>query len=72
MVPKLLLIAIGVIAYLLLRRWLARREPMPPPASSYAPMVSCMTCGLHLPRENAVENQGRFYCSREHADQASR
>ena len=66
----LLLIAIGVIAFLLLRRWLARNaSPTQPPA--YAPMVSCMSCGLHLPRDTAIERHGKYYCCREHADQAS-
>jgi len=67
-----LLLAIGVIAYLLLRRWLARNAsstPSPPPA--YAPMVSCMSCGLHLSRDTAIERDGRYYCSREHADQSA-
>jgi uncharacterized protein len=33
-------------------------------------MVSCMNCGLHLPRNNAIERDGRYYCCREHADHA--
>lgn len=66
----LLLLAIGVIAFLLLRRWLARNAgPGQPPA--YAPMVSCMSCGLHLPRDTAIERDGRYYCCREHADQST-
>lgn len=65
----LLLIAIGVIAYLLLRRWLTRGKT-PPSVGHYAPMVSCMSCGLHLPRNTAIEREGRFYCCREHAEQA--
>lgn len=66
----LLLLAIGVIAYLLLRRWLARKtSPTQPPA--YAPMVNCVSCGLHLPRDTAIERDGRYYCSREHADQSA-
>ncbi len=66
----LLLLAIGVIAYLLLRRWLARRASSSAPPA-YAPMVSCMSCGLHLPRDTAIERDGRYYCSREHADQSA-
>jgi uncharacterized protein len=65
----LLLIAIGVIVFLLLRRWLARNAAPPPPVE-YAPMVSCVSCGLHLPRASAIERNGRFYCCREHADTA--
>jgi uncharacterized protein len=71
MTRLLLLIAIGVIVFLLLRRWLARNAgPAQPPA--YMPMVSCMSCGLHLPRDSAIERNGRYYCCREHADQSPR
>jgi uncharacterized protein len=70
MTRLLLLLALGVIAFLLLRRFLTRAtRPEPPPA--YAPMVSCMSCGLHLPRDRAIEHNGRHYCCREHADQAA-
>lgn len=67
----LLLLALGVIVFLLLRRFLTRVK-QPPPAPDYTPMVSCMSCGLHLPRASAIEREGRYYCSRDHADQAAR
>jgi uncharacterized protein len=67
----LLLIAIGVIVYILLRRWLARKAGPAQPLA-YTPMVSCMSCGLHLPRDSAIERAGRYYCCREHADQSGR
>lgn len=67
MTKLLLLIAVGVIAYLVLRRFTKSGSAVPPPA--YAPMVSCMSCGLHLPRDSAIERSGRFYCCAEHADQ---
>jgi uncharacterized protein len=67
MTRMLLLIAIGVIAFLIIRRFLARPDRTAPPA--FVPMVSCMTCGLHLPKQNAIEREGKHYCCREHADQ---
>jgi uncharacterized protein len=70
MTRMLLLIAIGVIAFLLLRRYLARKDRGTPPA--FVPMVSCMSCGLHLPRDAAIERDGRFFCSHEHADNCPR
>ena len=71
MTRLLLLIAIGFIAFLLLRRWLARRTG-PSQPSTYVPMVSCMSCGLHLPRDTAIERDGRYFCCREHADPPGR
>lgn len=29
-------------------------------------MVSCETCGIHLPADEAIKNGGKFFCSREH------
>ncbi len=30
------------------------------------PMVSCATCGLHIPREEAIAQEERYYCCEEH------
>jgi uncharacterized protein len=29
-------------------------------------MVACKRCGLHLPKEEALEVDGRFYCCQDH------
>jgi uncharacterized protein len=29
-------------------------------------MVSCAHCGVHLPREDALQHDGRSYCSQAH------
>ena len=35
------------------------------------PMVSCASCGVHLPQTDAVQGRdGRFYCSNEHRQRA--
>ncbi len=30
------------------------------------PMVSCATCGLHIPRNEALKQDDRFFCCEEH------
>ena len=30
------------------------------------PMVSCATCGLHVPREEALTQDERYFCCEEH------
>ncbi|MEP6608717.1 MAG: PP0621 family protein [Burkholderiaceae bacterium] len=30
------------------------------------PMVSCATCGLHVPREEALLQDERYFCCEEH------
>lgn len=30
------------------------------------PMVSCATCGLHVPRDEALKQEERYFCCEEH------
>lgn len=29
-------------------------------------MVSCATCGIHIPTNEALKDDGKYYCSRNH------
>jgi len=40
-------------------------SPKSTPRAALA-MVSCASCGLHLPRPDALTEGDRFYCSEEH------
>ena len=65
-----LLIIAAVVIYFVVtgaaRRHRARAEPKPA-----EPMVACAHCGVNLPRSEALEAQGRFFCSEEHRRLAS-
>jgi uncharacterized protein len=62
----LFFILIAVAVYLLLRpsrgdgQVRRRRDPAP------EPMVACARCGLHIPKGESVEADGRHYCCPEH------
>ena len=65
----ILLLFLGFLAYLLfkgLQRAAARRQgkAQPPPAPER--MVACARCGVHLPESEAVQTEGRHFCSEEH------
>jgi len=69
---RFLLFALAVYALV----WLLKRSFAEPPdaqrgrqspASSEGELVRCEHCGLHLPRAEAHETDGRSYCSEEHA-----
>jgi uncharacterized protein len=65
-VSKLLLLVIAAAVIYFLLRGLARkrsRPSAPPPSES---MVACAQCGINLPRSEALEGGGRFYCSEDH------
>lgn len=72
MAKFLLLLALGIVVYLIVSRMRrdgersqARHEVQ---ASSSKPedMVRCAVCGVHLPRSEGFASRGKFYCSDEH------
>ncbi len=62
----LILIALVVFAV-----WLVRRALRGPAAQRKPPvqgdLVACARCGVHLPRAEAREADGRLFCGDEHA-----
>ena len=74
---RVLLLAIAVLVLVwLLRRALAARKPGRGPGRPGAPgvpaaeLVACAHCGVHLPKNEAIEGPGsvpqRYFCSEEH------
>jgi len=45
---------------------LARKRRARPVSPMGEPMVPCAHCGVNLPRSEALEAAGRFFCSEEH------
>jgi uncharacterized protein len=31
-------------------------------------LISCAKCGVHLPKQEAIERRGQYFCTAEHAD----
>lgn len=71
------LIVIGLIIWFLYRavqRMLEkpRTTERPTRPASSRDMVKCAYCGIHIPRDEALEREGKYYCSTEHRDAAPR
>ena len=54
--------------------WLWRRLTSKPTASNKPQettvmTVRCVQCGVHLPREQALQSHDRWYCSQAHLEQ---
>ncbi|HSD43564.1 MAG TPA: PP0621 family protein [Burkholderiales bacterium] len=64
----LLLILVGIVAYLLWKGLARNARPggERPPGADAERMVGCSQCGVHLPISEAVEFEGKFFCSDEH------
>lgn len=56
----LLLLAIGVVAFLLFKRM--RRPPVRPPVARAEDMVRCARCGVNLPKSEALCDRGVCVC----------
>jgi uncharacterized protein len=65
----LILLAIAIVAIWLIRRavvrWGRRDAPAAPPKAGE--LVTCARCGVNLPAPEARLQDGRTYCSEEHA-----
>lgn len=62
---KLLLLVIAVaVIYFLVTGFARKRKHSAPPLTEA--MVPCAHCGINIPRSEALESGGRFFCSEEH------
>ena len=61
-------VLLALAIYLVWR--LVQKKHLPPPGSDSGvarlPMVSCATCGLHVPREEALIQNEHYFCCEEH------
>ena len=62
----LILVLLGLAAYLLWRGFRRRDGPPRNAAGDGERMVDCSQCGVHLPVSEAVEAKGRYVGSDEH------
>ncbi len=56
-----------IISRQLYRSHLARRPSSP--AQIYIATVDCATCGLRIPKTEAVSDDDRYFCCNQHRDQ---
>jgi len=61
----LVLIAIGLLLYVIVNNMLRKRRNNTM-ESNIDQMVQCSHCGLHILQQESVKSAGKFYCSVEH------
>ena len=58
------------IAWMLFRKhwhaWVQRQQRPAPGKQKALPMVPCSYCKVHLPRNEAIDADGEWFCSRQH------
>lgn len=67
----LILLAVAVVWFALRSRFRRARPPERKSGAKAIDAVRCSHCGTHLPRDEALHRDGRYFCSRAHLEQAS-
>ncbi len=66
----LLILAVIWVLFLLIRRLFQLPEYREKPKEGASvDIVSCSHCGVHLPRPEALQREGYFYCCQAHQDE---
>ena len=65
---KIVTVILVTLLVVYLFRRMAQKRVQPPAGKQKGAedMVRCKTCGVNLPRSEALMSQGRFYCCDEH------
>ena len=63
----LLIIAIVVLVYLLIRSY-RKQASQQDKTITAEDMVRCAHCGVHLPKGESIEADGQFFCGAGHRD----
>lgn len=63
----LVLIAIGLLLYVIIGNLLRKSRPSSPKAISEK-MVQCQHCGLHILEHEAIRQNESYYCSQDHLE----
>lgn len=67
----LMLLVIVAVIYLLIRSF-RKKADVEQDETVTEDMVRCAHCGVHLPRSESIQADGKFYCSTEHRDASRR
>ena len=62
----LLLVAIAIVVYLLVKSFRQRLGSENAPDKAGEDMVSCSFCGTHLPKAECIVHAGKCYCTEAH------
>lgn len=63
---KLILLVVAAVVIYVVWTGIVGKHRRRDQSSRVESMVPCAHCGLNLPRSEALEESGRFFCSEEH------
>ncbi len=68
MLGKILLLGLAIwLVLTMLRQYRRSVDEHPPQGTQSQDMVRCAHCGVHIPKSESIERDGRTYCCIEHS-----
>lgn len=64
----LIVIAVVWLLYQVVKGYLGGKQPATVSNAGSKRMVRCAYCDLHIPEDEALQHDGKYYCSREHLE----
>jgi len=66
---RLIIIALAIwIAFRIWQNYRTTTKKRPPKPKAIPDMVACTICKMHVPENEALHKDGKFYCSQQHLD----
>lgn len=66
---RLIVIALIIyLIYMIFKRWAANKKNRSQQQTLENDMVKCEVCQLHVPENEALQHDGKYYCSQKHLD----
>jgi uncharacterized protein len=69
MMRILVLLAIGLLLYVIINNLLRNSRKSPSTQASSERMVRCEHCGLHIVEKEALEDNRQYFCSADHLEE---
>mgnify|MGYP003322187650 CR=1 FL=1 len=68
MIKLILVMLLGWIGFTLFKKFINPTETKKVSSDSGQKMVACAFCDTHIPESEAILNNGKIYCSKEHSE----
>jgi uncharacterized protein len=68
MMRILVLLAIGLLLYIIIGNLLRKSRKVPSTSTSSERMVRCEHCGLHIVEKEALQDNRQYFCSTDHLE----
>jgi len=66
MIVKLVILVLLIFLGIRIYSWMQQKSSSTSSKTIVQDMVSCEKCGIHIPANEAIKSDNKFYCSQDH------